>query len=1026
MIARAIETALAQRVLVFLLTLALIALGIQALRHTPIDAFPDVTTPQVKIILKSPGMTPGEIEQRITALVETEMLGIPRQKSLRSITKYALTDITITFHDGTDPYWARQQVAERLGNLRDRLPGGLEGGIAPMTTPLSDVMMFTLDSPHLSLADRRSLLDWVIRPALRTVPGVADVNALGGEVRTYEIEPDPVRMDALHITLDELIDALNRNNQNDGAGRLNEGEETLVIRSEGALTTLDDISALRILERDHQPITIADVARVRLGSLTRYGGVTHNGQGETVQGIVLALTGANANAVLQGVTAKLDEIRPALPEGVELNIFYNRSQLIGRAMDTISRALIEAIGLVLILLMLFLGHWRAALVVATMLPMTLLASFIWMQYTHLSANLMSLGGLIIALGMIVDSAVVVVENIVHHLSHHHASRLPRLYLIAQAVREVALPVSVGLTIIMLVFLPLLSLEEIEGKLFRPVTLSILFALISALLLALLVIPSLAASLLPKQAHADPQWLQRLGRGYLTLLRSARNHARLVFSAALAMLVAAALIYPQIGKIFLPTMDEGDILVQLEKIPSISLDSSLELDGRVQQALMQQIPEIKAIVARAGSDEIGLDPMGLNDTDSFLVLTPPQQWRTPHDKEAIKQAIRSVLDSFPGINTTLTQPIEMRVSEMLTGTRGDIAVKIFGTDPATLTQLAGQAADIIRPLPGAEEVFTPANDGVQYLTLALDHEHIRHYGLSVEQVQAWLRSQMEGLNAGTVYTQQRRIPIVLRGSGILDDQLPELLALPIPNAHAQGLHLGDIAHAQRIEGPVSISRENGQRLSSIIVNVGNRDLVGFVQDMQQQLQHNLPLPEGYYLSYGGQFESQQRVTARLMWVIPVGIGLIMILLLLTLKSWQLTLLSLATIPFALIGGVIGLWLSGEFLSLPASIGFIALLGIAVLNGVVLLDTFNQLRQQGLPITDVVEHGALRRLRPVLMTASIAALGLLPLLFATGPGSEIQRPLAVVVIGGLFTSTLLTLVLLPLLYERLMTPRTPAHD
>ena len=1018
MLHRLIDAALAQRLLVFLFILALIGIGAQALHNTPIDAFPDVTTTQVKVILKAPGMTPAEIESRVTALVETEMLGIAQQKSLRSITKYGLTDVTITFQEGTDIYWARQQVSERLSTVIERFPEGVEGGIAPLTTPLSDIMMFTLESPNLSLAERRYLLDWVIRPALRTVAGVADVNALGGEVRTFEIEPDPVRMDALNITLAQLQEALSTNHQNDGAGRLSEGEEALVVRSEGALTTLESIAELRVMERDHQPITVSDIAKVRLGSLTRYGGVTRNGQGETVEGIVLALVGANANTVLASVEQKLNAIRPALPKDLTIDVFYNRAHLIQRAIDTISKALLEAIVLVLILLMLFLGHLRAALVVATLLPLALLASFIWMRGANLSANLMSLGGLVIALGILVDSAVVVVENIVNHLSHHHASRLPRLYLIANAVKEVALPVTVGLTIIILVFLPLLTLEDIEGKLFRPVALSIIFALISAMLLALFVIPTLAATLLPKQAHDDPRWLQRLSQRYLSSLRWAQAHQKSVFSAAFLALIIASISYTHIGKIFLPTMDEGDIIIQLEKVPSINLETSLALDGRVQQALLAQVPEIKSIVARAGSDEIGLDPMGLNDTDSFLVLTPPDTWRTPHNKEAVKDSIRIVLETFTGINSTLTQPIEMRVSEMLTGTRGDIAIKIYGNDAQTLTKLAEKTASLMEHLPGATEVFTPANSGVQYLNLVLDHEHIRHYDLDINQIQAWLRTQIEGKPAGMIYGQGSRTPIMLRGAGILDDYLPELLALPIPNAHAKGLQLADIVQAERTEGPVSISRENGQRLATVIINVSGRDLVGFVSEAQQTLAKEMPLPEGYYLNFGGQFENQQRAATRLMWVIPMGIALIMVLLVLTLKSWRLTFLSLSTIPFAMIGGVMTLWASGEYLSLPASIGFIALLGIAVLNGVVMMDYFNQLSQRGLRLVEVIEQGATRRLRPVLMTASIAALGLVPLLFATGPGSEVQRPLAIVVIGGLFTSTLLTLFLLPLLYERVM--------
>ncbi|MBD3766467.1 MAG: efflux RND transporter permease subunit [Gammaproteobacteria bacterium] len=1022
MMNRWIDIALTQRLFVWLILLVLLSLGTFAWLKTPIDAFPNVTSPQVKVILKAPGMTPEEIESRITALVETEMLGIAKQKTLRSMTKYALTDITVTFEDGTDIYWARQQVAERLNGLRDKLPSGLEGGIAPPTTPLSDILMFTLDSPTLSLAERRQLLDWVIRPTLRTIAGVADVNALGGEVRSYEVEPDPQRMVAHGITFAQLQSTLLENNQNDGAGRLVEGEEVLIVRSLGSLTSTQAIAALRINTANHQAITVGDVARVRMGSLTRYGGVTRNGEGETVQGIVLATTGVDTKAVLNEVEKKLISLTPSLPDSLSINIFYHRGQLIDRAIKTISKALLEAIALVLLLLIVFLGNWRAALTVATLLPMALIISFIWLYALGISANLMSLGGLVIALGLIVDNGVVVVENIVHRLQKSPQHRLPKLHLIACAVKEMAIPVGVGMTIIVLIFLPLLSLEDIEGKLFKPVALSIIFTLISALLLALLVIPTIAAQLIKHHHPSQLNWLDRLECAYERGLIRWQAHTLTLLGFASVALVGATFLFGQIGKIFLPTMDEGDLIVQLEKTPSINLIDSLALDSRVQQALLSQVPEIKAIIARAGSDEIGLDPMGLNDTDTFVSLHPAHSWRTPYDKEAVKQAIQRVLEQFPGINTTLTQPIEMRVSEMLTGTRGDIAIKIYGNDSHQLTQLASYVYERLQGMEGVSEVFTPTNDGLQYLNFTLDHEKIRHFSLTVDELQSYLRSQLEGVPAGTVYEANRRTPIVLRGSGVLDESLNDLSLLPIPNSTASGLLLSDLATAQRSESAVSISREQGQRFAVVLVNVAERDLSSVVVDAQHRLA-DLHLPEGYHLVFGGQFENQQRVNQRLSWIISLGVLFIVLLLVVTLKRWSMTLLALSTIPFALIGGIVSLYLSGEYLSLPASIGFIALLGIATLNGVVMLDTFNRLEQQGISPNQIFVQGAKRRLRPVLMTASIAALGLVPLLFATGPGSEIQRPLAIVIIGGLVTSTLITLVLLPLLYQRFVSKK---HD
>jgi cobalt-zinc-cadmium resistance protein CzcA len=1021
-----IQLALSQRLLLLLLTSLLAVVGWQSMINTPIDAFPDITHPQVKIILKVAGMTPSEIETRVTALVETEMLGIPKQKRLRSLTKYGLTDITVDFEEGVDIYWARQQVNERLSAMVARLPSEMEGGIAPMTTPLSDVFMFTLESDSLSLSERRQWLDWVIRPSLRTIAGVADVNTLGGEVRTYEIAPDAQRMAALGITLEDIAQTISSNHQMTGAGRLDESEETLVVRLNGSQTGLDSLAALRITTKDNTPIRLADVAQVHLGSLARNGGVTHNGKGETVEAIVLAMTGANARMVVKGVEERLASLEAALPKDLHINVFYNRANLIERAVWTVTQSLIEAIILVLLLLIVFLSNWRAALTVAMILPLSALATFILMEQAHLSANLMSLGGLVIAIGMLVDAGVVVVENIVSRLHAGKSHRLPKQHLIARAVGEVSTPVAAGIAIIIIIFLPLLTLEDIEGKLFSPVALTIVFALASALVLALTVIPAIASMLLSGQhAFDEPQWLERLQIAYQAFLEGAIKRQTLIASISALSLVLAAVAYPNIGKIFIPTLDEGDIIVQLEKLPSISLNASLALDTKVQQSLLAEVPEITGIIARAGSDDIGLDPMGLNDTDSFLTLKPAAQWRIPNDKEALLTAIRDVLDRFYGINHTLTQPIEMRVSEMLTGTRGDVAIKIYGDNAQQLTQLAERIKTELTPITGAAEVFTPANNGVQYLQVTFDHDALRRYELNVDTLSQWIRSQLEGQAIGLMFEGNRRTPIMLRGDAQPSENLPELAQLPIPQTLAKGLRLSDVATLERSEGPVSIARENGQRMAVVLVNVNGRDLVSFVEEAQQKIKNTIALPAGYWLTWGGQFENQQRASQRLSIVIPLGLLMIAFLLLMLLESFKLTLITMLSVPFALVGGIIALYASGEYLSLPASIGFIALLGIAVLNSLVMVETWKHLRSEGHYGLTLVLMGAKRRLRPVLMTASIAALGLMPLLFATGPGSELQRPLAVVVIGGLVTSTLLTLVLLPLIYYRLVAQYDHTH-
>ena len=1014
MLQRLIEFALAQRAVVLLVTALGVGAGIAAWRQLPIDAFPDISPTQVKLILKAPGMTPQEVEQRILVPLEMELLGLPRQVQLRALAKYAIADVTLVFEDGTDIYWARQQVAERYAGVRDALPAGVEGGLAPIATPLSDLFMFTIEG-DLSLAEKRDLLDWTIRPALRTVPGVADVNALGGRVRTYEVVPDRAALAAAGVTLAELAAALETNNQNDGAGRLRDGEEALVVRATAAYGGLDDVASVVVARQGGRVLRVADLAQVRFGELAPLGAVSKDGHGEAVEAIVVGLRGANAGAVVAGVRERLAALQPSLPPGVTLNVFYDRSDLIARAVGTVTDALLEAAVLVVVLLLLFLGELRAALVVAMTLPLAALGTFILMRLTGMSANLMSLGGLAIAIGMLVDAAVVVVENAVERLGSDEARRLPRLHVLYRAVTEVAQPVATGVLIIALVFVPLLTLQGLEGKLFAPVALSIVYALGVSLLVGLTFIPVLASLVLRPGAHHEP-WLMRvLGPVYARLLGACLRRPAPLIAVAVIGLVLAAGAYMRTGKAFMPTLDEGAILVQLAKLPSIDVDASLELDQAVQRALLAEVPEVKSIVARLGSDDLGLDPMSLNDTDSFLVLAPKDAWRVP-DKDWLADRLREVLARFPGIEFTFTQPIEMRISEMLTGARGDLAVKIFGPDLAELDRLAGRIAAVLEETPGASEVFTVHNAGVQYLEMQLDRLAAGRAGLDAQALQAELRAQVDGLRAGTVLEGNKRIPLMVRGDPRLRSDAAALADTRLALPDGGSARLADLARVSRVSGPVKVDREDGARFAVVQANVGGRDLVGYVADAQARVAAAVPLPPGYRLVWGGQFENQQRAAARLGLVVPVALGLIFFVLFATLGSVRQAVLILSNIPFALIGGAIALWASGEYLSVPASVGFIALLGIAVLNGLVLLTHFNQLRAAGLPLAQVVYDGARRRLRPVLMTAGITALGLVPLLLQTGPGSEIQRPLAIVVLGGLFTSTALTLLLLPILYRR----------
>lgn len=989
--------------------------GAYAFVNLPIDAFPDISSTQVKIILKAPGMTPEEVESRVITPIEMEMLGIPDQVVLRSVAKYAIADITIDFKDTTDIYWARNQVAERLNGVMGDIPATVTGGMAPISTPLSDMYMFTLEGPQ-SLAEKRNILDWVIRPALRTVPGVADVNALGGYVQTYEVVPDNAALAATNLTIEDLRSAIESSNRNDGAGRLTTGEESLIVRAVGAIRSLADLSDIIVKSEGGMVVRVGDVAQVRTGSLTRYGAVTKNGEGEAVQGLVIGLRGADASKVVDGVKERLREIEPSLPSSLKVDPFYDRSDLIERAVGTVESALLEATVLVVILLLLFLGDIRASVIVALALPMAALFTFIAMRFLGLTANLMSLGGLAIAVGILVDGAVVVVENVVERLSdekHRGAGKFHNIFI---ASAEVAKPVASGLAIIALVFLPLLTLEGLEGKLFAPVALTIVLALFAALILSLTLVPVLAYFVLKiPDGHHEPWLMRKLSPFYEQVLNSAFNRKSVVYAIAAFSLLIAGLAYNVTGKTFLPTMDEGSMIVQLTKLPSISIDHSVAGDLKVQKAILAEVPEVTDVIARVGSDELGLDPMSPNETDSFLKIRPRSEWQVA-DKEELTEKIREVFDDLPGIEPSFTQPIEMRISEMLTGARGDLVIKLFGSDLDELSSIAGDIQARLEKIEGTTEAMTVANDTVDYLQLDIDRMAAGRSGMPVDMMQDMMRAQIEGLHSGVVADGNRRVPILIKGEGSRSMSPQSFADQLYRSPTGQLVRASDIATVKQIAGPVKLEHENGSRFAMVQAFVSGRDLVGYVEEAKADISTNVKLPSGYRIVWGGQFENQQRASARLMIVLPISLILIFVVLYATLSSVRASLLILVNIPFAMVGGMVALAVSGEYLSVPASVGFIALLGIAVLNGLVMVSYFRQLREQGLPMAESVRLGAARRLRPVLMTASIAAIGLVPLLFATGPGSEIQKPLAIVVIGGLVTATMLTLVLLPMLYER----------
>jgi cobalt-zinc-cadmium resistance protein CzcA len=1014
MLGAIVRFSLTQRLFILVLTAVLVGFGIRAWFTLPIDAFPEISPTQVKIILKAPGMTPEEIERRVTYPIETELLGIPRQSMLRSTTKYAITDITLDFLDGTDIYWARQQVNERLAAVRDQLPATVTGGVAPMSTPLGEMFMFTLENPELSLMERRQLLDWEVRPVLRTVPGVADVNVLGGRVRTFHIAPDPNRMAQLGLGLGDLADAIAASNRTVGAGRIFQGNDVLVVRTEGRVTALPELGLLTVADDSGAVHRLGDLADIGIGHLARYGAVTRDGK-ETAEGLVIALKDANTGAVVEGIKARLAELEASLPPGTRFNVFYDRARLIETAVRTIAIALVQAVVLVIALLALFLGNIRAALVVSLSLPLAALATFLLMSASGLSANLMSLGGLVIAIGMLVDASVVVVENVVTRLAS--GTPLPRLHVIYRGSKDVAKPVVAGTVIVVIVFSPLLTLTGLEGKLFTPVALTIVFAMLSALVIALAVVPVLASLLLSGKAAQMPGYMRRAQGFYRRSLQRVLNRPRPLLLALSILLAVSVVLFFGIGKTFMPVMDEGDVIVQLEKSPTIGLDASVELDRQIERALLEEIPEIRQVVARTGADELGLDPMGLNETDIFMELVPRKDWRVP-DKEALESRIREVLLRFPGISFGFTQPIQMRVSEMLTGTTGDVSIKIFGEDLAVLSDWAQRAAAVVRGVDGAVDVQASVTDGGKFLAVRARSEVAAERGLNAQSLSDALKAQLEGLQVSEVIEGRRRTPVLLApidginpGPASAVDLSQRDVLLPDGSLAP----LSAVAEVRYEEGPLLIERERGDRFGVVTVNVSGRDVVGFVSELDATLREQAPLPPGYRIAFGGEFENQQRAMRNLSLVIPVSLLLILVILFTTFRSMILAALILGNIPFALMGGIIALYVSGEYLSVPASVGLIALLGVAVLNGVVMLSHFEQLR----PLADSLEgrvlDGATQRLRAILMTASTAMFGLLPLVFATGPGAEVQRPLAIVVIGGLFTSTLTTLYLLPLLYR-----------
>jgi cobalt-zinc-cadmium resistance protein CzcA len=1010
-----------QRLLVILGLAALVGFGLLAVKNNPIDAFPDVTNVQVQVLASAGGMSPPEVEQLVTRPIELQLAGLPRLEEVRSVSKIGLCAITVVFEDGVDDYFARQLVAERLQSVRGNLPANVEVNLGPITTGLGEVFQYTLVSadPKIDATELRTIQDYIVRPLIRTVPGVTDVNSFGGLTKQYQVIINPDRLTSYEVTLAQVFEALEKNNSNASGNFIEHGSEQYVVRGLGLVKNEKDIGNIIVAKLNHQPIYLRDVATVQIGAELRQGAVTANGKGEAVAGIVLMLKGASGRDVVEAVKAKLPAIQKALPRGVALVPFYDRTDLVGKAIQTVTKALGEGAVFVLIVLVILLADLRSAIIVTLVLPLAVLFAFIMMKWCGLSANLMSLGGLAIGIGLMADAAVVMVENIHRHLTqkndavrHEHAGKVET---VLYAAKEVGRPVVFGIFIIILVFLPLFTLQGFEGKMFSPLAFTISFGLLGSLLLSLTMVPMLCTFFLKQVPQVqDPLHIRWLKDGYFALLKPAVRFPALVVIPAVLALVGALALVPRIGTEFMPALDEGAIAVQTFRIPSISLPESLRLQTKAEK-ILKQFPEVIDVVSKTGRADIASDPMGIEISDVIVTLKPKGEWKSGLSKDELVEKMRLALAELPGVASSFSQPIALRVDELVSGVKSAIGIKIFGDDLEVLKEKADAVARVLSKVEGADDVAVEKVSGLAYLQIEIDRDKIARYGINVSDVQEFIEVAIGGKEASKVYDGVKVFGLAVRFPEAARNDVGPIRELLIPSPSGALIPLGQLAKISVREGPAQISREMGQRRIVIECNVSGRDIGGFVAEAQRKLDVALKLPPGYLLSWGGQFENQQRAMKRFALVVPITIAAIFLLLFGSFHSVKQAFLIIMNIPFALVGGIVAVVLGGFNLSVSASVGFIALFGVAVLNGVVMVSYFNELRREGMEVRAAVLKGAVLRLRPVLITASAAGLGLIPMLFATGPGSEIQKPLAAVVIGGLVSSTLLTLFILPTLYQ-----------
>jgi heavy metal efflux system protein len=1027
MIAALLELSLRQRVIVLILTGLLAGLGVYAFRTMPIDAFPDVTPVLVQVVTKAPGFSPAEIERFVTFPLELKLTGVPGLREVRSLSKVGLSMIDVLFEDHVDIYLARQIVLERVLEAKEVLPEGVASTIVPNTTGLGEVYQYFLQGPHddeqdmteAILAERRTLQDWVIAPLLKGLPGVVEVNSLGGFVKQYQVLIDPGLLRKYNLALHDVFKAVENNNANAAGSLLEKHGEKYIVRGIGLIKSLDDIENIVLKEVNGTPIHVHDVADVQIGHAVRHGAAVLDGKREVVSAMVLMLRGANAKEVVEHVKEKVQEIhaKRLLPDGLRIVPFYDRIELITAALKTVYKALLEGVAFVVLILFLFLGQLRSALAVALVLVVAPLFTFIAMKFVGLSANLMSLGGLAISIGMIADAAIIQVENVERHLTSvsqaTSRSLLKRLPIVRRAVFEVRGPSMFGEIIIALTFLPVLSLAGMEGKMFSPLALTIMIALLASLLLSLTLSPVLCLLLLKGGSHEDGRLIKWAKRAYLPALLWSLQHRMTVLAFAIGLLAGALAVFPFLGGEFIPILNEGAITPQVIRHPSIALDQSIEIEKTVQRALLE-FPEVRMVVSKIGRSELGNDPQDVNVSDPVVSLSPVETWTTAATKPKLDDAIRRRLEHIRGASFLLTQPIQQRVDEFLSGVRSEATVKIIGEDLDILRNTAQEIHTIMSSIRGIKDTRVEQLFGQAYVTIDINRAKIGRYGINVSEIRDIITTAIGEEPATEIYEGQRRFHLIVRYAEQYRDSIEDLRNLLLTASDGALIPLGDLATIELREGPAVISREGLQRRIYIGFNTLGRDIESIVAEAQQKIQQQIRLPAGYHVVWGGSFENMQHAMARLKVIVPITIGLIFLLLYTSFNSLRYAALIILNLPFALVGGILALWITGEYLSVPASVGFINLFGVAVLNGIVLVSYIVKLREDGEQGDQAIINGCLLRLRPVLMTALVALLALIPLALAHGIGSEVQRPLAVVVIGGLLTSTPLTLLVIPALF------------